>query len=163
MHCACLALQVRFAVMAWKAQKKIGSCSAVDFFYRNLLAIDAGLTGCETSVFRGERDVSRHKKKERVWLGVRALSSSLFFFPLSYFVQRLQYPNAWNRLCRHGQRAVGLLEDMSSFLCPAGWVLRMISSDRDDRGIFGGLKFSISGFFWVGKFCQVFFSLGSLI
>ena len=96
-------------------------------------------------------------------MGVRALSSSLFFFPLSYFVQRLQYPNAWNRLCRHGQRAVGLLEDMSSFLCPAGWVLRMISSDRDDRGIFGGLKFSISGFFWVGKFCQVFFSLGSLI
>ena len=86
-----------------------------------------------------------------------------FFFPLSYFVQRLQYPNAWSRLCRHGQRAVGLLEDMSSFLCPAGWVLRMISSDRDDRGIFGGLKFSISGFFWVGKFCQVFFSLGSLI
>ena len=33
-----------------------------------------------------------------------------------------------------------------------------ISSDRDDRRIFGGLKcyFSISGFFWVGKFWQVF-------
>ena len=24
-----------------------------------------------------------------------------------------------------------------------------ISSDRDDRSIFGGLKFSIPGFFWV--------------
>ena len=38
----------------------------------------------------------------------------------------------------------------------------MISSDRDDRRIFCGLKFSILGFFWVGKFCQVFFSLGKL-
>ena len=38
----------------------------------------------------------------------------------------------------------------------------MIPSDRDDRRIFWGLKFSISGFFWVGKFCQVFFSLGKL-
>ena len=93
--------------------------------------------------------MSRHKKKEGVWLGVRALSSSLFFFrsPTSYSTTVSER----------------LLEDMSSFLCPAGWVLRMISSDRDDRRIFGGLKFSISGFFWVGKFCQVFFSLGSLI
>ena len=32
--------------------------------------------------------------------------------------------------------ALGLLEDMISFLCPEGWVLR-ISSDRDDRRIFG--------------------------
>ena len=32
-----------------------------------------------------------------------------------------------------------------------------ISSDRDDRKIFWGLKFSISGFFGVGKFWQVFF------
>ena len=38
----------------------------------------------------------------------------------------------------------------------------MISSDRDDRRIFCGLKFSILGFFLVGKFCQVFFSLGKL-
>ena len=58
--------------------------------------------------------------------------------------------------------ALGVLEDMSSFLCPGGWVLR-ISSDRDDRRIFWGLKFSISGFFGVGKFWQVFSSLGSLI
>ena len=55
---------------------------------------------------------------------------------------------------------LGLLEDMIRFLCPGGWVLR-ISSDRDDRRIFWGLKFSI--FFWVGKFWQVFSSLGSLI
>ena len=39
-----------------------------------------------------------------------------------------------------------------------GWVLR-ISSDRDDRRIFGGLKFSISGFFWVVKFWLVFFGV----
>ena len=58
--------------------------------------------------------------------------------------------------------ALGLLEDMISFLCPGGWVLR-ISSDRDDRRNFWGLKFLISGFFWVGKFWQVFSSLGSLI
>ena len=45
---------------------------------------------------------------------------------------------------------LGLLEDMIRFLCPGGWVLR-ISSDRDDRRIFWGLKFS------------VFSSLGSLI
>ena len=32
-----------------------------------------------------------------------------------------------------------------------GWVLG-ISSDVDDRRIFWGLKFSISGFFWVRKF-----------
>ena len=57
---------------------------------------------------------------------------------------------------------LGLLEDMIRFLCPGGWVLR-ISSDRDDRRIFWGLKFSISGIFGVGKFWQVFSSLGSLI
>ena len=32
-----------------------------------------------------------------------------------------------------------------------------ISSDRDDRRMFLGLKFSVSGFFGVGKFWQVFF------
>ena len=41
MHRACLAPPVRFAVLAWKAQKtEIDSCSAVDFFYRHLLGID---------------------------------------------------------------------------------------------------------------------------
>ena len=35
-------------------------------------------------------------------------------------------------------------------------VLR-ISSDGDDRRIFVGLKFSIPGFFWVGKFGKYFF------
>ena len=35
-----------------------------------------------------------------------------------------------------------LLEDMIRFLCLGGWVLR-ISSDRDDRRILWGLKFSI--------------------
>ena len=34
-----------------------------------------------------------------------------------------------------------------------------ISSDRDDQRIFIGLKFSISGFFWVTKFWQVFFGV----
>jgi len=37
-----------------------------------------------------------------------------------------------------------------------GGVLR-ISSDGDDRRIFLGLKFSIPGFFWVGKFGKYFF------
>ena len=32
-----------------------------------------------------------------------------------------------------------------------------ISSDGDDRGIFGGLKFSIPGFYWVGKINKYFF------
>ena len=35
-------------------------------------------------------------------------------------------------------------------------VLR-ISTDGDDRRIFLGLKFSIPGFFWVGKFGKYFF------
>ena len=39
---------------------------------------------------------------------------------------------------------------------PPYWLLQ-ISSHRDDRRIFWGLKFSISGFFGVGKFWQVFF------
>ena len=39
-------------------------------------------------------------------------------------------------------------------------VLR-ISSDRDDRRLFWGLKFSIAGFFGVGKFGKYF--LGGLI
>ena len=51
--------------------------------------------------------------------------------------------------------ALGLLEDMISFLCPGGWVLR-ISSDRDDRRIFWGLKFSISGFFGWENFGRYF-------
>ena len=38
---------------------------------------------------------------------------------------------------------------------PAG-VLR-ISSDGDDRRIFWGLKLSIPGIFWVGKFGKYFF------
>ena len=37
-----------------------------------------------------------------------------------------------------------------------GGLLR-ISSDRDNQRIFGGLKFSISGFFVAGKFWQVCF------
>ena len=37
-----------------------------------------------------------------------------------------------------------------------GGVLRL-PSDRNDQRIFWGLKFSILGFFWVGKFWQVFF------
>ena len=45
--------------------------------------------------------------------------------------------------------------------CVPRGILR-ISSDRDDQRIFWGLKFSISGFFWVGKFWQVCF-WGSLI
>ena len=32
-----------------------------------------------------------------------------------------------------------------------------IPSDRNDRRIFLGLKFSILGFFWVGKFWPAFF------
>ena len=41
--------------------------------------------------------------------------------------------------------ALGLLEDMISFLCPGGWVLH-ISSDRDDRRIFWGLNFLFRDF-----------------
>ena len=40
-----------------------------------------------------------------------------------------------------------------------GWGVLRISSYRDDGRIFLGLKFSISGFSWVGKFCQVFFGV----
>ena len=58
--------------------------------------------------------------------------------------------------------ALGLLEDMISFLCPGGWVLR-ISSDRDDRRVFLGFEIFYFGIFWVGKFWQVFSSLGTLI
>ena len=65
-------------------------------------------------------------------------------------------------VCSRAITTLGLLEDMISFLCPGGLVLR-ISRDRDDGRIFGGLKFSISGFLGVGKFWQVFSSLGSLI
>ena len=39
---------------------------------------------------------------------------------------------------------------------PQGGVL-WISSGGDDRRIFWGLKFSIPGFFWVGKFGKYFF------
>ena len=35
-----------------------------------------------------------------------------------------------------------------------------VSSERDDRRSLLGVKFLISGFFWVGKFWQIFF-LGS--
>ncbi len=35
-------------------------------------------------------------------------------------------------------------------------VLRLVN-DGDDRRIFLGLKFSIPGFFWVGKFGKYFF------
>ena len=51
MHRTCLALQVRFAVMAWKVQKKVGSCSAVDSFYRHLLGIDRLWNKCKFFFF----------------------------------------------------------------------------------------------------------------
>ncbi len=41
-----------------------------------------------------------------------------------------------------------------------GGVLRLVN-DGDDRRIFLGLKFSIPGFFWVGRFGKYF--LGDLI
>ena len=50
-----------------------------------------------------------------------------------------------------------LIPTLSQAIVPGGGVLG-ISSDGDDRRIFLGLKFSIPGFFWVGKF-----GLGSLI
>ena len=31
-----------------------------------------------------------------------------------------------------------------------------ISSDGDDRRVFGGVKFSIPRFFWEGEFLQIF-------
>ena len=40
-----------------------------------------------------------------------------------------------------------------------GGVKWIISSDRDDQRILGGLKFSISRFFGVGKFWQAFFGV----
>ena len=43
-------------------------------------------------------------------------------------------------------------------MVPAGGV-RQISSDGDDRRIFLGLKFSILGFFGVGKFGKYFLGL----
>ena len=52
------------------------------------------------------------------------------------------------------------LEDKTFVGCKKGkspgGVLR-ISSDRDDRRIFLGLKVSIPGLFWVGKFGKYFF------
>ena len=87
--------------------------------------------------------MSRQKNSEGVWLGGGdSPLILLIFFPLSYFVP-------------HSKRSgsTGRHEELS---VPrggggGGGVLR-ISSDRDDRRIFWGLKFSISGFFGVGKF-----------
>ena len=44
---------------------------------------------------------------------------------------------------------------------PGGWRgrergVRWISSDGDDRGMFLGLKITIPGFVWVGKFGEYF-------
>ena len=39
----------------------------------------------------------------------------------------------------------------------APWRVLRISSDGDDRGIFLGLKVSIPGFCWVGKFGKLYF------
>ena len=54
---------------------------------------------------------------------------------------------------------IGLVWDpefnMLRVMVPVG--LLWISSDGDDRRIFLGLKFSIPGFFWVGKFGKYFF------
>ena len=43
-----------------------------------------------------------------------------------------------------------------------GWGVLGISSDRDDQRMFLGLKFSMSGFFWVRKCWQVFFGVAWL-
>ena len=54
--------------------------------------------------------------------------------------------------------AEGAIEGVRIKGClPQGGGVLWISSDKDDRRIFGGLKSSISGFFWVEKFWQVFF------
>ena len=46
-----------------------------------------------------------------------------------------------------------------AYFLPRG--VLQISSDKEDQRIFGGLKFLILGFFWVGKFGEYFF--GGLI
>ena len=53
---------------------------------------------------------------------------------------------------------IELLNYLLSY-CSQG-VLR-ISSDGDDRRIFLGLKFSIPGFFWVGKFGKYFWGVAA--
>ena len=120
------------------------------------------LAGCETSVFYFScgRRCEQKKKKEGVWQGVKALLLSLFFPAL--LLTALHYPNAWNGLCQHRPRGVGLLKSHygswfarrhEQLSVPRGWVLRILS-DKDDR---------FRDFWGVGTFWQVFFSLGSLI
>ena len=137
MHCAYLALQVRFAVLAWKVQKKknwLLFCSLLLLYTptRYWQAVKQVYF-----IFRGERVASRKKNSEEVWL---ACAAGVFFgranvfarespmmaattirtqtrlrppigvFPALLLRAALHYPNAWNGLCQHGPREVGLLK-----------------------------------------------------
>ena len=44
---------------------------------------------------------------------------------------------------------------MTNYRNPSG--VLQISSDGDDQRFFGGLKFLLPGYFWVGKFGKYFF------
>ena len=49
------------------------------------------------------------------------------------------------------------LVSSNTVVCAGGGGVLQISNDRDDPRILLGFKFSIPGFFWVGKFGKVVF------
>ena len=138
MHCAYLALQVASQCWREKCEKKIGSCSAVYFFYRHLLGIDRPWNRC--ILFFVGKELRAGKKKQRG--GVVSLQCRRFLrarkcfcswklhdggynntnktrtrfrppigvFPALLLRAALHYPNAWNGLCQHGPRGLGLLK-----------------------------------------------------
>ena len=102
-----LALQVHFAVLAWKAQKektKQKTRLAPTRYWQAVKQV--------YFIFRGERDVSRKKKKKTARGCGRGWEPSypLYFFPALLLRAALHYPNAWNGLCQHRPRGVGLLK-----------------------------------------------------
>ena len=138
MHCAYLALQVRVAVLAWKVQKKnwLLFCSLLLLqtptrYWQAVKQV--------YFIFRGERVASREKKQRsgvvspqcRRFLRARKCFCSwklhdggynntnktrtrfrppIGVFPALLLRAALHYPNAWNGLCQHGPRGLGLLK-----------------------------------------------------
>ena len=117
---------------------------AIVLNYWKVLALKILLTGRETSVFYfswGKSCEQEKKNSEGVWL---ACSAGVFFGRASVFAREsfmmaattirtrtrfrppigvfpalllraaLHYPNAWNALCQHGPRGVGLLNHLTT-------------------------------------------------
>ena len=135
MHCAYLALQVRVAVLAWKVKKTLAPVLQSTSFIDTYWVLTGRETG--VFYFSWGKSCEQEKKQRggvvslqcRRFLRARKCFCSwklrdggynnmnktrtrfrppMGVFPALLLRAAIHYPNAWNGLCQHGPRGLGL-------------------------------------------------------